>query len=85
MLIEFSQHSLLKIEILQEHGIKLSKETVEEIINSPDKIVNGDKGRLIAQKGFDLTHVIRVVYEVHQDSIKIITIYPGRRSRYEKD
>jgi len=41
--------------------------------------------RHIAQKGFDETHVLRVVYEVFRDKEYIVTVYPGRRSRYEKD
>lgn len=61
--IEFSQHSLLKIELLRSHGINVSKEIVEAIIRNPDKIDAGYKERLIAQKGFDDIHVLRAVYE----------------------
>lgn len=59
--IEFSSHSLLKIEILKSHDINISKEIIEDIIRFPDKIEVGYKGRSIAQKGFDETHVLRVV------------------------
>ena len=38
MLIEFSLHSLLKIEILKAHGVDVSKEIVEDIVRNPDKI-----------------------------------------------
>jgi hypothetical protein len=51
----------------------------------PDKIDVGYKERLIAQKGFDETRVLRVVYEELPDKKYVITVYPGRRSRYEKD
>lgn len=44
-----------------------------------------EEERLIAQKRFDETHVIRVVYEEIADKIYVVTIYPGRKSRYEKD
>lgn len=30
--IEFSSHSLLKIEILKSHGINISKEIIEDIL-----------------------------------------------------
>ena len=83
--IEFSLHSLLKIEILRSHGINVSKEIVEDIIRNPDKIDVGYKERLIAQKGFDDTHVFRVVYESKPEKIYVVTVYPGRRFRYEKD
>ena len=72
--IEFSPHSLLKIEILRSHGINVSKEIVEDIIRNPDKIDVGYKERLIAQKGFDDTHVFRVVYESKPEKIYVVTV-----------
>lgn len=83
--IEFSLHSLLKIEILKSHGINVSKEIVEDIIRNPDRIDIGYKERLIAQKGFDDTHVLRVIYESRPEKLYVVTVYPGRRSRYEKN
>ena len=83
--IEFSEHSLVKIEILNFNGFNLSKEIVENIIRFPDRIEKGYKDRLIAQKIVSNTHVIRVVYESSPEMIRVITVYPGRRSRYEKD
>jgi len=85
MEIEFSPHSLLKIEILRSHGVDVSKEIAEDIIRNPDRIDIGYKERLIAQRGFDNTRVLRVVYELKPEKIYVVTIYPGRRSRYEKN
>jgi len=84
-LIDFSLHSLLKIEILQSHGIDISRKIVENIVRNPDRIEEGYKERYIAQKRFDETRVIRVVYETLPDKLYVVTVYPGRRSRYEKD
>lgn len=39
---------------------------------------------LIAQRKFDKTHILRVVYKQEGDLIKIITFYPGRSTQYEK-
>jgi hypothetical protein len=83
--IDFSLHSLLKIEILRSHGLDVSKEIVENIVRNPDRIEKGYKDRAIAQKGFDSTRVLRVVYETLPDKLYVVTVYPGRRSRYEKD
>ena len=83
--IEFSLHSLLKIEILKSHGIDVSKEIVENVARNPDRIDTGYKDRLVAQKGFDETRILRVVYETLPDKLYVVTVYPGRRSRYEKD
>lgn len=85
MEIEFSLHSLLKLEILKAHGIEISKEFVENTIRSPDKIVTGYRGRLVAQKVINGDHVLRVVYEKKDGKVFVVTIYPGRRSRYEED
>jgi hypothetical protein len=83
--MEFSPHSLLKIEMLRSHGMDVSKEIVENVVRTPDRIDKGYKERIIAQKGFDDTHVLRVIYETLPDKIYVVTLYPGRRSRYEKD
>lgn len=58
--VEFSLHALLKIEILKAHGVNVSKEFVEDVVRNPDKIDTGYKDRLIAQRIFDDTHVIRL-------------------------
>jgi hypothetical protein len=83
--IEFSWHSLTKIEILKSSSLNVSKEMIENIIRKPDKIEPGYKDRLVAQGTLDDTHVLRVIYEIKQAEILVITVYPGRRSRYEKD
>lgn len=83
--IRFSDHSLFKIEILKKHGVIIEKSFVKEVILSPDKTEEGYKGRIIAQKRLDKTHILRVVYESYPEEIAVITLYPVRRKRYEKD
>ncbi len=83
--IEFSEHALLKIEILASHGVVVSEEFVTDVIQKPDKEEEGYSGRVIAQKRLDDAHVLRVVYEKEPNRILVITVYPGRRARYEKN
>ena len=83
--IVFSDHALIKVEILKRHGIILSKDFIKNAITYPDKIDRGYKDRLIAQRGMNSEHVLRIVYEEHSDHILIITLYPARRERYEED
>ena len=83
--IVFSKHALDKIEILKKHKIIIEKKLIEETITIPDSIDIGYKDRLVAQKTLDETHVLRVVYEESEKIVTVITIYPGRRKRYEKD
>ncbi|MEW6003520.1 MAG: hypothetical protein AB1638_12865 [Nitrospirota bacterium] len=50
--IEFSMHSLLKIEILKSHGIDVSKGVVENVVRNPDRIDTGYKDKISCPKGF---------------------------------
>jgi hypothetical protein len=73
--INFSKHSLEKIKILRESGIMVGKEMVKKTIYSPE---------IVAQSKMDEKHVLRVIYkEVNEDEILVITLYPGRKERYE--
>jgi hypothetical protein len=83
--IIFSKHALLKIEILRAHGIIIDQEFVRKALTHPNKIERGYKGRFIAQKKLDDDHVLRTVYEENDEHILVITLYPGRSERYEKD
>ncbi len=85
MIIHFTDHALMKIELLKTHGVKVSRELIEDTLRNPDIIDRGYKNRLIAQKRITERHVLRVVYEEKDGEFTVITIYPGRRSRYEKD
>ncbi|MGK9369494.1 DUF4258 domain-containing protein [Melioribacter sp. Ez-97] len=83
--IVFSRHAEYKIQVLSRHQVNVDKSLIEKIISKPGRVENGYKNRLIAQGQLDEYHVLRIVYEESEEEIKIITIYPGRRSRYEKD
>jgi len=76
---------IIDIEILKKHNISVDKEFILNTINNPDLLESGYKGRTIAQKILDGNHVLRVVYEQQKENIKVVTMYPGRRKRYEKD
>jgi len=84
--IQFSQHSLDKIKILKKHGIIVNKELIKKIVLKPQQLEEGYKERFVAQGNFDKTRVLRVVYEeLGKDKILVITLYPGRKKRYEKN
>lgn len=83
--IVFSLHALNKVQILRNHQIFVDENLITKIITKPDRIESGYKNRLVAQGILDDKHVLRIVYEEFEKEIKIITMYPARRSRYEKD
>lgn len=81
--IKFSDHAKLKFEILTRHHFVVTEKQVKEAIVRPDRIEQGKKGRMIAQKAIDERHILRVVYEHAEEGCEVITFYPGRRGRYE--
>ncbi len=83
--IRFSDHAQLKLEVLASHEISIDQNFVIETVRSPDKLETGEVDKLIAQKRLAENLVLRVVYREFNAFILIITLYPGRRSRYEKD
>ena len=83
--VRFSEHAELKIKVLSNHGIVVTKDLILEVIRSPEGLEDGEDGKRIAQRGLDKSRVLRVVYREFDAFILIITLYPGRRSRYEKN
>ena len=81
--VTFTGHAEKKIGILRSHGVILDKETVKNTVINPDATFKSRKGRVIAQKRLDEKHVLRVIYEQEGERARVITFYPGRRSRYE--
>lgn len=83
MKIIFTDHARIKFEILKRHGFEVSEKQVRDIIEKPDTKSKGRRDRFIVQGSVDATHVIRVIFEIESNTIKIITFYPARRERYE--
>ena len=81
--IVYGSHADEKFEILRRHGLVVSKRQVRETLQRPEKVDQGFRGRKIAQRRISEKHVLRVVYEEGQREIRVVTFYPGRRSRYE--
>lgn len=81
--IRFTEHAMLKFEVLRELGVSLDAGLIIESLHNPERILPGYGERLIAQAFLDEERVLRVVYEETDGEIVVITFYPGRRSRYE--
>ena len=83
-MIIFTKHARDKFGILKKHKFIVSEKKVLEVLSKPDLIDYSRLPLLIAQKKFDSTHVLRVVYREEQGIIKVITFYPGRSKNYGK-
>jgi len=60
----------------------LDEELVIRALRDPDRLVAGYHGRKVAHKLMN-ERIIRVIYE-EDDVIKVVTVYPSRRERYEE-
>lgn len=58
--VKFSDHAILKLKMLQEHGVSMDLDLVKGTVYHPDKRVPGYGGRKIAQRRLDADHVLRV-------------------------
>ncbi len=83
--IRYSLHCLQKISILSQHKFDIEIEFVDNAIKNPDLLSIGKNNRFIAQKEIDENHILRVIYEENEYEIFVVTIYPGRKVRYEKN
>ena len=80
--IRFSPHALEKLALIQLQGFAVNEAIVVEAIRGPQESFPGYLRRFIVQTVLDGEHVLRVVYEEGEE-ITVITLYPGRRERYE--
>lgn len=61
----------------------VSKKQILDTVLQPENIDSfSDYPNLIAAKDFDSKHVLRVVYKIERDIIKVITFYPAEKGRY---
>lgn len=83
-MIHFTKHALEKFAILRRHGVIISKSAVMSAVIEPETIDHSRFPLKIAQRNFDKTHVLRVVYKEQGNTKMIITFYPGRKTQYGK-
>lgn len=63
----------------------VSQDFIIETIRSPEQLEFKEDNKRIAQKKLNESLVIRVVYHEFNAFILVITFYPGRRTRSEKN
>ena len=83
--IRISKHAHSKLEVLASRSLAISLDFVVDTVRNPDRREIGQEGRLIAQKSLNENLVLRVVYREFNALIVVITLYPGKKARYEKD
>ncbi|MEM0357204.1 MAG: DUF4258 domain-containing protein [Candidatus Bathyarchaeia archaeon] len=79
--IKFTRHALRKFEVLKHYGFLVSKQQVIDVVRNPTRLETRG-GQFLAVKPIDSKYALRVVYEVREAFLVIITFYPVRRVRY---
>ena len=82
--IVFCRHAEAEFQVQREHGFDVSRDMVLSAVRKPDKVERGHKGRNIAQINVSATHLIRLIYEEEQASMRVITFYPVHFSKAHK-
>ncbi len=80
--IRLTDHATQKLRVLRRHGVRVTRNLVEEALTRPDRIDEGLGGRQIAERGLDEDHVLRVVFMREGENVLVVTMYPARRGRY---
>ena len=81
--VVFTQHAEKKLLLFHRHGFKFSKQEVEDIVKTSARIRLGYASRKVAERIISEEHLLRVIFEEFPRQLKIITMYPARRERYE--
>jgi len=82
MKIVFTKHVLKKQEILKELGWNVDLKLVEQAVSRPDYFGKTSQNQPTAIKKLDESHILRVVYEIRNDIITVITFHIARKGRY---
>ena len=82
MKIVYTRHVLRKQEILKELGWDIYLKLIEETIRKPQFTSKNKRGQLTAISLLNKEHILRVVYEVRDDIIVVITFHVSRKGRY---
>jgi len=83
MQIRFTRHAEEKFNVLARHGWNISRDKVEETVQSSVILDYSRSPLVIAQSPLDENHVLRVVYKQEEGIRVVITFYPGRKNQYE--
>ena len=81
--IIFTRHAEFKRKLLQEHGFQITRQEIIDAIREPNRVRAGYHGRKVVEKKLTVRHLLRIVVEDSPEGLKIVTLYPTRRDRYE--
>jgi hypothetical protein len=81
--IQLTRHAAEKLRMLRDQGYALTAADVETLVARAQNVRQTYGNRLVVQGSLDERHVLRVIYEETEVGVRVVTMYPGRRERYE--
>lgn len=79
----YTIHAKQKLQKREVRGLKISKKSIENVIDKPDAIDTSEESVLIAIGSLTKTLSLSVVYRKVEKGIRMITFYPAEKGRYE--
>ncbi|KKU92503.1 MAG: hypothetical protein UY21_C0001G0126 [Microgenomates group bacterium GW2011_GWA1_48_10] len=83
MEILYTKNAQEKFATLKQFGWRITKTQVKKTIGKPKWIGKSRFGQKTAMSLVDNMHILRVIFNLEDDKIKIITFHIARRGKYE--
>ncbi len=83
MKVIYTKHAEEKLHREDVKKFKISKLTIEKILEDPESLSKTKYGDYSALGSLDKTHVLRVIFVIIEDRLKVITFHIARKGRYE--
>lgn len=77
-MIYFTKYAAEKFDILRRHQFTLTREEVEDVLRSPDKVEKKNK-LFFAKKETADGGELKVVYKKEDEIVKVVTFYPVKK------
>lgn len=83
MEIIFTKHAETKLKRADYIEFNISKTLIRKIVRKPQNLTETKYHDFAAIRDLDKNHVLRVIYVIINQNIKVITFHIARKGRYE--
>lgn len=77
-MIYFTKHAELKLHILREHGLNITKNQVKKTVIAPDSVAETKFSFYVSERKINKSLCLAVIFKREDGMEKIITFYPIR-------
>lgn len=83
MKIIYTKHAIDKFVELKRLGWKINKLQIKKVLQKPRWVGVSKHGEKTAMSLIGPNHILRIVFNIKDDIIKVITFHIAKRGRYE--